>query len=44
MTYDRKDPNEVLAHAQEATWEDGQRLGLKTRTSPIVRMGGIPRL
>ena len=29
MTYDRKDPNEVLVHAQEATWEDGQRLGVK---------------
>ena len=21
MTYDRKDPDEVLAHAGEATWE-----------------------
>lgn len=29
MTYDRKDPNEVLVHAQEATWKDGQRLGVK---------------
>lgn len=29
MTYDRKDPNEVLVHAQEATWEDEQRLGVK---------------
>lgn len=29
MTYDRKDPDEVLAHAGEATWEDGQRLGVK---------------
>ena len=29
MTYDRKDPDEVLSHAGEATWEDGQRLGVK---------------
>lgn len=31
MTYDRKDPDEVLAHAGEATWGggDGQRLGVK---------------
>lgn len=29
MTYDRKDPNEVLVHAREVTWEDGQRLGVK---------------
>ena len=29
MTYDRKDPDEVLAHAGEATWGDGQCLGVK---------------
>lgn len=29
MTYDRKDPDEVLAHAGGATWGDGQRLGVK---------------
>lgn len=29
MSYDRKNPNEVLTHAKNRTWKDGQRIGLK---------------